>query len=153
MAAKSGKYACVQKWAGDAATGTGTDILGKEILAWEYTHEATDQTYASCRTDGRTTRLEGSDDITGTITVAYDESAPIRADLAIGDEVVLALFHSKPRSGIAGAFDVIPAKILSISGGADIENGGPMRWTISWGAFYTVANPAPEFDNTAAALA
>lgn len=141
----SGKYACVQ-------VSGGTTIGGDEITGWSYNQTHEDRTYASCATDGKRKRVDGHEDLTGQFTVLKRTDSSFRNEITLGANIILWLFHRKPMSGISGLYDEIPAKVLGISGGASISEGGEQEWTVSFGMQTTDTNPEPLFDQTAAAL-
>lgn len=146
----SGKYGCAKIGDGGDTEGNAVDIF--EVTAWNYSEQAQDQTYASCQTDGQTSRIDGSTDMTGSISIVANVDNNFRDQVAVNDTAILYLYKRKPMVGVTGVYDRIPAKILGISGGADIEAGGAQRWEITWGQNVTQADPAALFDQTAAAL-
>lgn len=146
----SGKYGCAKVGDGGDTEGNANDLY--EVTAWNYSETAQDQTYASCQTDGQVSRIDGSTDITGSISLVLNADNAFRSQVAVNDTIVLYLYKRKPMTGVTGLFDRIPAKILSISGGVDIEAGGAERFEITWGQHLTAADPASQFDQTAAAL-
>lgn len=146
----SGKYACAKKGDLEGVVADSESIL--EITAWQYSEASEDVTYASCETDGQRKRVDGNYDITGTLTVAYNASEPFRTQVPVDSNLVLYLFKRKPMIGVAGIYDRIPAKILGISGGANINQAGVQEWTVSWGYNVTADDPIAEFDQAAPAL-
>jgi len=147
----SGKYGCARIGTAGGAVEAAVDLM--EVTAWEYNEQTTDQTYASCETDGDRRRIDGSYDVTGTITVIYNAAEPFRSVVKPTDNAELFLFKRKAMPGVTGIFDHIPAKILGISGGVNIDQGGAEQFTISWGLNGTEDLPAPLFDQVQDALA
>lgn len=135
----SGKYACLKKMArtynasGSVSAETEEMIGGDEILSWQYDHSAEDRSYASCATDGKRKRVEGSVDLTGSFVLVRRVDKPFRNKIAVGDSMTLYLFHRKPTTGLEGSYDQVPAKILGISGGPSVDEGGEQRYTVSFG--------------------
>jgi len=145
-AVTSGRYGCCEIEAEN-----GTDKI-YEVTAWNYSEQSADQSYASCETDGQRKRVDGDYDITGQVDVVYNSENSFREVIAVNQHVVLYLFKRKPSIGLTGIADIIPAKVLGISGGVTIEGGGPQRWQITWGLDTDEDDPAPLFDQTVAAL-
>lgn len=135
----SGKYACAQ-------LENGASIGGDEITGWNYSQSHEDRTYASCNTEGERRRVDGHEDLTGQITLVRRVDQPFRSQITLGANLVLWLFHRKMTATVDGIYDEIPVKILGISGGASISEGGEQEWTISFGMHTTTANPDPLFD-------
>ena len=160
----SGKYACAivrditYDAQGEETASVAVPIGGDEILSWQYNHNVEDRTYASCRTTGKRVRVEGAEDLTGSIVVARRVDSPFRTQLEVGRSLTLWLFHRKPMVGVTGLYDQIPAKILSIEGGASIDEGGEQRYTVNfglnegWDGTATHGGTELKFDQEAAAL-
>lgn len=147
----SGKYGCARVGVSGGVVGDADELY--EITAWEYNEQTTDTTYASCETDGDRRRIDGSYDMTGTITLIYNAAQPFRSVVKPTDNVELFLFKRKAMPGVTGIYDHVPAKILGISGGVNIDQGGAEQFTISWGLNGTTDLPAPLFDQEQPALA
>lgn len=117
MAAASGQYADIQV--------SGTSLV--ECTRWDMDESVVEHVYSSCATGGYRRRVVGPKDKVGNLEGIYDPASPIHSQIAPGDQVDLHLFTS------AGKKHIIPAKILTLNHGAEIENGDPLRWRATWG--------------------
>lgn len=147
----SGKYGCAKQGADGGVEADSTALF--EIIAWQYQEASQDVNYRSCQTDGNTRRIDGSYDITGSLTVVYNAENPIRDQLKPDDETILYLFKRKAMIGVTGIYDRIPAKILTMSNSVNIDQAGPIQIEITWGMHTTDEDPEATFDNVVAALA
>lgn len=98
-----------------------------EATRWEMDESVVEHAYASQATGGYKARVVGPKDKTGTLEGIFDPANPIHSQIAPGDQVTLLLYVT------ASKYHSIPAKILTLNHGAQIEEGDPLRWTASWG--------------------
>lgn len=117
MAAASGQYA-------DVMIGS-TSLV--EATRWDMDESVVDHPYSSSATDGWRKRVTGPKDKTGNLEGIFDPDNPIHSQIAPGDQVTLKLYTS------ATKWHEIPAIILTLNHGAEIEGGDPLRWRATWG--------------------
>jgi hypothetical protein len=117
MSAVSGQY-------GRAKMG-GTALV--ECTRWDMDESVVEHVYSSCATAGYRKRVAGPKDKTGTIEGIFDPDSPIHNQIEPGDEVTLELFYE------AAKHHQVPAMILTLNTGAEIEGGDPLRWRATWG--------------------
>lgn len=150
MAAESGKFGCAKFGAGNGAEADAAAIY--EVIAWNYNEQQQDVAYRSCQTNGQVRRVDGAYDITGTVTVVYDGDNPFRSVVYPGLNGVLYLYKVTAGTGREGKYDRIPCKILGVSGGVNINEGGLEQFEVSWGYHTTDDDPTAEFDQSLSAL-
>lgn len=117
MAAASGQYA-------DVKIGS-TSLV--ECTRWDMDESVVEHVYSSCATGGYRKRVTGPQDKAGTIEGIFDPASPIHSQIAPGDQVTLLLYVS------ATVYHSIPAVILTLNHGGEVENGDPLRWRATWG--------------------
>lgn len=117
MPAASGQYA-------DIKVGSCSLV---ECTEWTMDDSVADFPYSSCATSGHKKRVTGPRDSTGTLAGIFDPDDPIHGLIEPGDAVTLKLFTK------SGKGHSVPAVIISLNHGAQIEEGSPLRWNATWG--------------------